>query len=357
MSLGCCPICCIAPPDLLGHLIEQGTEQQRDAAMKTLAASASMRARRDLISTLLRSDATHAAALAFIAPALTEKQTDYDAEHLGQASLPGNRVRGTGDPPAADPAINEAYDGAQATYDFYRDVLQRNSIDDQGMEIISSVHYGVAFDNAFWNGSQMVYGDGSGHIFVQGGLTHAIDVIGHELTHGVTQFTANLVYHGQSGALNESVSDVFGSLIKQKVNNQTADQADWLIGEGSLVPALGKALRSMKAPGTAFNGDTQPATMADYKDLPDDNDPRNDNGGVHTNSGIPNHAFYLAATAIGGNAWEKAGPIWYRALTQYLRATSDFEAAANATLQAADDLHPETSNAIEGAWKQVGVLT
>jgi hypothetical protein len=142
------------------------------------------------------------------------------------------------------------------------------------------VHYGVDFDNAFWNGAQMVYGDGSGRVFVKGALAQSIDVVGHELTHGVTSFTANLAYSKQSGALNESFSDVFGSLVKQRHLNQTADQADWLIGAGTLVPALGKALRSMSAPGTAYDGDRQPDHMDGYVDLPDDNDPRNDNGGV-----------------------------------------------------------------------------
>jgi Zn-dependent metalloprotease len=199
----------------------------------------------------------------------------------------------------------------------------------------------------------MCYGDGSGQLFIAGGLTKAIDVIGHELTHGVTQFTANLEYHKQSGALNESFSDVFGSLVKQYAHGQSAEQADWLIGEGILVPQLGVALRSMKAPGTAHKGDRQPAHMDHYLDLPDDNDPRNDNGGVHINSGIPNHAFYLAARQIGGYSWDKLGPIWYRgllALTQF----SNIQEAAMATFLAAGQGTLEQA-AIKQAWKDVGI--
>lgn len=215
--------------------------------------------------------------------------------------------------------------------EFYSEVYGRDSIDRRGMELISSVHYGVAFDNAFWNSAQMVYGDGSGRIFQEGAFTRPIDVVAHELTHGVTEFTSGLEYSTQPGALNESFSDVFGSLVKQYSLGQTADEADWLIGEGALVPAMGRALRSMKEPGTANSGDRQPGHMRDYLDLPDDNDPRNDNGGVHINSGIPNRAFYLAATAIGGNAWEKAGRIWYGTLTDRLGRRSSFERRATAT--------------------------
>jgi Zn-dependent metalloprotease len=350
--------CChIAPPDLLARLAREGTPAQRAAALQALPASAAIRARRTLVGQMLRDPATRQAMLAMVAPPSHEQRTVYDAHHQGQADLPGTLVRSENDPPVADAAVNEAFDGAGATYDFYRQVYDRDSIDGQGLEIVSSVHYGQAFDNAFWNGSQMVYGDGSGRIFQIGALTKAIDVIGHELTHGVTQFTAGLEYHTQPGALNESMSDVFGSLIKQKTLGQTAEQADWLIGEGALVPELGKALRSMKAPGTAFEGDNQPATMADYRDLPDDNDPANDNGGVHINSGIPNHAFYLAATAIGGNAWEKAGAIWYRTLTQMLKPDADFATAAQATVEAAQALFTDVEvTAVRGAWHEVGVL-
>jgi Zn-dependent metalloprotease len=319
-----------------------------------------MRTQRSVVGKVMRQLDVGVGKLAFVAPPAGERRTVYDLEHGGTTELPGTKVRGEGDEPSADESVNEAYDGADQVYDFYNDVLQRDSIDGNGLELVSSVHYGVDFDNAFWNGGQMVYGDGSGQLFVVGGLTKAIDVIGHEMTHGVTQYTAGLEYASQPGALNESVSDVFGSLVKQYSLSQSADEADWLIGEGTLLPALGKALRSMKEPGTAFEGDNQPSQMSEYVDLPNDNDPNNDNGGVHINSGIPNRAFYLAATEIGGNAWEKAGRIWYAALTERLQPDSDFEAAGQATVEVAGELFEAggaEQAAVEKAWQEVGVLS
>jgi Zn-dependent metalloprotease len=202
----------------------------------------------------------------------------------------------------------------------------------------------------------MVFGDGDGEIFLD--FTIPIDVIGHELTHGVTQYTANLTYYGQPGALNESMSDVFGSLIKQYTLGQTAAEADWLIGAGLLAPSVsGKALRSMKEPGSAYDDDVlgkdpQPATMDDYVRT------GRDNGGVHINSGIPNHAFYLVANALGGHAWERAGQIWYDVLTggelSDRALFTDFAkltvAAAKARFNEGDELQ-----AVSKAWEQVGV--
>jgi len=351
-----CAVCSIAPPDLLAHLASEGTAAQRAAALHTLSASAALSARRRLISELLRDPRFAELGLEVAAPPGPARRTVYDAKHGGQTSLPGTLVRGDGDPVSPDAAVNEAYDGAGSTYDFYEQVFGRDSIDGRGLEIVSSVHFSRSYDNAFWNGTQMVYGDGSGTIFAVGALTKAIDVIGHELTHGVTQYTAGLEYHGQPGALNESFSDVFGSLLKQWTLGQSAQEADWLIGAGTLVAEVGGALRSMKAPGTAYPGDRQPAHMDDYRDLPDDDRPTNDNGGVHLNSGIANHAFYLAATAIGGNAWEQAGHVWYATLTERLGPTSDFAAAAAATVAVASELYGDAArSAVRGAWEQVGV--
>ena len=193
-----------------------------------------------------------------------------------------------------------------ALVEFYRTVFDRNSIDDRGMRLDGFVHRGVRFNNAFWDGQEMVFGDGDGVIFTD--FTKSLDVIAHELTHGVTEFTANLDYHNQSGALNESMSDVFGSLVKQWSLDQTADVADWLIGAEVFTPGVqADALRSMKAPGTAYDNevlgkDPQPDHMDRFVVLPDTDE--GDNGGVHINSGIPNKAFQLTAVGIGGFAWE-----------------------------------------------------
>jgi len=174
----------------------------------------------------------------------------------------------------------------------------------------------------------------------------------------VTQFEAGLEYHGQPGAINESISDVFGSLVKQKLNNQTAAQADWLIGVGLFKPGVqAQAVRSMKAPGTAYDDphlgkDPQPAHMKDFVQTSDDN------GGVHINSGIPNHAFFLAATALGGNAWEKAGLIWYRTLPRLGSSQADFQLFANVTFATAGELYGvggQEQTAVREAWDQVGI--
>jgi Zn-dependent metalloprotease len=351
--------CFIAPPDLLAYVIERGEAEERDAALRTIAASAALRAKRQLVGSFMRTLDVDVSQFALVPATATSQRSVYDVQHGGRLALPGKLVRAEGDPPSDDVAVNEAYDGAGATFEFYRDVYKRDSIDGKGLDLVSSVHYGSRYDNAFWDGAQMVYGDGGGQLFNEGAFTHALDVIGHELTHGVTQYTAGLEYSKQSGALNESFSDVFGVLVKQYAAKQEADEdeAKWLIGAGSLVPKWGRALRSMKAPGTAWQGDRQPGSMDRYVDLPDDNDPSNDNGGVHINSGIPNHAFYLAATALGGYAWEKVGRVWYVTLTDRLKPDSQFEDAATATVEVARELFGgEVERAVTAAWTGVKVL-
>jgi Zn-dependent metalloprotease len=271
-------------------------------------------------------------------------------------------VRRENDPPSSDVAVNEAFDGSGATYDLYNNIYQRNSIDGNGMRLDSTVHYQTGYDNAFWNGEQMVYGDGDEDQPVEDRIfnrfTISIDVMGHELTHGVTQYTAKLVYSFQPGALNESMSDVFGSLVKQYSLNQTAAQADWIIGAGLLTSNVnGVGIRSMKAPGTAYDDpvlgkDPQPAHMKDYVNTV------SDNGGVHINSGIPNHAFYVTALEIGGNAWEKAGQIWYTTLKDKLSSSSNFQNCADQTYQAAADLYGSGSleqQAVKKGWAAVGI--
>ena len=338
------PIYCILPPHILTELAKNGAPHQKDWALQTLVASGHFRGRREVMGMRLA------------AASVGQKyRTVYDAKQ--GTDLPGTQVRKEGDSPSADVAVNEAYDGAGATYDLYHDIYERNSIDDKGLPLISTVHYDHLFDNAFWDGQQMVYGDGDGELFER--FTKSIDVIGHELTHGVTQHEANLVYRNQPGALNESLSDVFGSLLKQRILNQTADQADWIIGAGLFTPKVnGVGIRSMKAPGTAYNDpvlgkDPQPDNMKKYVHT------NRDNGGVHINSGIPNHAFYLAAVGIGGYAWEKAGKIWYIALRDRLRSQSNFARAAKVTIDIAGELYGtngKEQQAVRQAWQQVGVI-
>jgi Zn-dependent metalloprotease len=288
-------------------------------------------------------------------------RTIYDAHH--RQRLPGTEVRGEGDPPTGDPEVDEAYDGLGATYDLYWDVYQRNSIDDRGLPLVGTVHFGRQYDNAFWDGQQMNFGDGDYNPVTKTGtfnrFTIAVDIMGHELTHGVTQYESNLIYMGQPGALNESISDVFGSLVKQYHLRQTVDKADWLIGAGLLPPEIGTAIRSMKAPGTAYDNpalggkDPQPAHMKDYVHG------FQDNFGVHINSGIPNFAFYNCASALGGNAWDTAGLIWYQTcLSPLMRQMMRFQEFAQLTVVTARQLYgigSPADTAVRGGWAAAGI--
>jgi Zn-dependent metalloprotease len=346
------PINCIVPPHMLEKIATNGTAAQRDLAISTLKASEQMRGQRRALSDF--------AGAVYRVAAVGKERIVYDAKN--GSTLPGTPVRKEGDPPTSDVTVNEAYDGSGATYDLYQEIYDRNSIDNSGMRLDSTVHYKVGYDNAFWDGQQMVYGDGDENLPADERLfnrfTIAIDIIGHELTHGVTQFEAKLVYLQQPGALNESMSDVFGSLVKQRQLNQTADQADWIIGAGLLTANVnGVGIRSMKAPGTAYNDpvlgkDPQPAHMKDYVNTV------SDNGGVHINSGIPNHAFYVTALELGGYAWEKAGKIWYITLRDKLGANSKFQDCADLTYQVAADLYGAgglEQQAVQKGWAEVGI--
>jgi Zn-dependent metalloprotease len=339
-------IFCIVPPQVLRRIAENGNPEQRAAANRSLAIDETLRA----IRAARRPDLAPAGPPA-LAPG--QKQRSIHTANNGQ-TLPGTLVRSEGQGPSGDVGIDEAYDGLGDTYDFYFDKYGRNSIDDEGLALSATCHFGTKYNNAFWDGQQMVFGDGDGQIFNR--FTISLDVIGHELTHGVTEDEAGLLYFFQSGALNESMSDVMGSLIKQVKLNQTADQADWLIGEGLFTAAInGKALRSMKAPGTAYDDpllgkDPQPGHMKDFVTTYEDN------GGVHINSGIPNHAFYLAAVKIGGYAWEKAGRIWYDALRDStIRPNTGFRRFARVTVNHAAAIGSVEADAVREAWAEVGI--
>lgn len=287
------------------------------------------------------------------APVAHEHRLVYDCEHNTQ--LPGTLRRREAQPPCDDADVNRAYDAAGTTYEFYRTLFGRDSVDGHGKHLISSVHYGEQFDNARWDGAQMVYGDGDGVLFRR--FTRFLDVIAHELTHGVIFNATALGYEGEAGALNESLADVFGSLVKQWAHHQTAGQADWLMAKGLFFPRIkARALRSLASPGSAFNDnrlgihDNQVAHV-DHLVTDESADP------VHANSGIPNHAFYLFANELGGHAWETAGRIWYDTMCTGLRGDCTFAMFAAQTLLVADQHGTTTFDALAHAWRKVGVLT
>ena len=337
------PLHCIVPPGLLDRLARASDEAVRNAALDTLALDRRFRLTR--AESAARTGGFLARPVTFARTGGQPNRTIHDQQH-SESQTPGVVVRSEGQPPVSDSAVNQAYDGLGATYDYYWSIFQRDSLDGQGLPLVGCVHFGTAYDNAFYDGAgHMFFGDGDGQMLTQ--TTAGIDVIGHELTHGVTQHEANLTYSGQSGALNESVSDVFGIQVKQRVLGLDVTQSDWLIGADIVGPELQPALRSMAAPGTANPHDDQPADMDHY--VP--------GGDVHTNSGIPNHAFYLAATKLGGNSWDKAGPIWYRALP-LLTSNATFAEMAQATIHATTLLGLGTTekDAVTSAWQAVKVL-
>jgi len=219
------------------------------------------------------------------------------------------------------------------------------------MTMMSSIHYDVNFNNAMWNGSQMLYGDGDGQLFVD--FTNGNDVIGHELTHGVTQHGLQLTYADDAGGLNESISDCFGSMFRQWEANQASDTADWLIGPDIMGPAS-KAkgytcLRDMANPAAAHCLAPQPTR---YSQITPGMDP-------HYSSGPPNLAFCTACKTLGGQSWEQIGQVWYRALTGFAPSPNmKMTEFANRTRQAATQLYagsPGVLAAVDRGWKLVGL--
>lgn len=345
-----CTFCTIAPPHVLRQIASRGDAEQRSSAERTLATTRTLRQAR-LQAVAVGAPPPAAAAMAAGARPAGARST-HDAG--GTRDLPGNRFRAEGAGPVGDDAVDEAHDFAGLTRDFLSKVFRRRSIDGRGLALVSTVHFDKDYDNAFWDGAQMVYGDGDGKVFNR--FTVALEVVGHELAHGVTQYTSNLIYFEQPGALNEHFSDVIGSLVKQWHLGQDAGQADWLIGAGLLAPGIhGSALRSMSAPGTAYDDpligrDPQPTHMRDYHFGPEDQ------GGVHINSGIPNRVFWRVATTLGGPAWKTAGRIWWDAFTGMLNARATFSDAARATIAAAGEVGGQDAlRAVRAAWAEAGV--
>jgi Zn-dependent metalloprotease len=349
------PIFCVVPPFILEKLAQSADRKVRERALSNLQLGAQIRAARGIVSTL------PARVLRFGAvpgPARVRREV-YDQGNLNppDRNLPGKLRRAERGPATHDPAVDEAYNYAGATWRLYYDVFGRNSLDGQGMTLVQSVHAGVDYDNAFWDGRQMVYGDGDGVVFQR--FTRAPDVVGHELTHGVVQYTAGLDYQDEPGALNEHFADVFGSLVRQHRKRQSARNADWLIGKEILVPAATRtALRSMKAPGTAYRNDPYLGDDPQPMHYRDRYRGTGDYGGVHINSGIPNHAFYLAATKVGGYAWSAVGKVWYQVMLN-LSSNSDFAECARQCREVARALPPplrgRVAPVVDQAWKAVGL--
>jgi Zn-dependent metalloprotease len=342
------PVNCITPPHLLQKLLESDDQDIRGAALNTLLSNARLRGERTV----------RASIAGIVAAPDNGRRTIFDCQNR-TFLLSAVRVRSENGAESTDSSVNQAFDGLGTTRQFYKDVHERDSIDGRGLRLEGYVHRGRNYNNAFWDGQAMVFGDGDGKIFTD--FTRSLDVIAHELTHGVTEYTAGLEYHTQSGALNEHISDVFGSLVKQWSLQQSAADADWLIGSEVFTPGIdADALRSLKAPGNAYDNsifgkDPQPDHMSKFVQRPDTDE--GDNGGVHINSGIPNKAFYLTAVNIGGFAWEAPGHIWYESL-KASSVRTQFQEFADTTYFKAAELYGAGSTeqqAVLAAWQEVGI--
>ncbi|QBX35407.1 M4 family metallopeptidase [Paracoccus liaowanqingii] len=354
LSLSCShhnPIACIVPPYMLRVLALRGDPATADMARTLLRHDEQMRDER--------------AAFTSLPPGLQGVLPEADPDlccpdrriHDGEfrAALPGRLVRSEGDGPSGIADADMAYDSAGQVFSLFAEEYGRNSLDGRGMPLVATVQHRRNYNNAFWDGQQMAYGTGDGKIFR---TFLELSVIAHEMAHGVIQHSGGLIYENQSGALNEHVADVFGALAQQRVLGQEVHQADWLVGRGILGPGInGTALRSMKAPGTAYSDDLlgtdpQPWHMDQFNTTTDDN------GGVHINSGIPNHAFYLFCAYLGGRAWEVPGRIWYKTLQDINNPMASFADWADQTLRAASALEGAGSAPVlllRRAWKLVGI--
>jgi Zn-dependent metalloprotease len=293
------------------------------------------------------------------AAALVLKRAVYDAKNRN--TLPGTPVRAEGADRTRDRQVNNVYDGIGITVKFFNTVFGRNAIDGKGVTPIVTAHYDeepdddLGYNNAFWNGTQFAFGDGDGIIFDY--FTDSLDVVAHELTHAVTQYTAGIGFEKQAGGLNESISDVFAALVEQWFFGQTAAEADWLTGQNLFaISTKGPALRNIAHPGTAYNDpalgrDSQVAHFSQYNDRLD----------VHESSGIPNRAFYLVATGLGGFAYNQAGKIWYETLNdprvKRVGEHITFKQWADVTVDQAKTLFGDSASIIvRNAWVSVGVL-
>lgn len=366
MCFSCCahsthhPIQCIVPPHMLRVIALRGDEKTADMARSLL--------RQDEKTRKEREDHPHpqfapydaqlqvATALPLAkAPAGTPERRIHDGQN--KAALPGKLVRSEGDGPSGIADADRIYDATGDVLTLLAQEYGRNSLDGHGMPVIATVNHRRNYNNAFWDGDQMAFGNGDGKLFR---TFIDLSVIAHEMTHGVVQFSGGLIYQDQAGALNESICDVFAAIAVQRHLGQTPSEADWIIGGELLGPDVnGVGLRSMKAPGTAYQDpllgqDPQPFHMSDFLSTTEDN------GGVHINSGIPNHAFYLYCSYLGVNSWEAPGQIWYRALQEINNPMANFAQFADQTVAAAIAIYGMGSREmtmLRRAWKLVGLPT
>jgi Zn-dependent metalloprotease len=336
----CNCFCSIIPPDMVDNLKKNGVDVGKGMAN----ADRGFRLRRKL----------KIASMGVMQPLVgNANRIVFDCQHTTNRQLA--LVRNEGSAASTDASVNDAYDFAGKVREFYRTVLNWNSIDNNGLDIILNVHYSKKYNNAFWDGSQMTFGDGDGVIFVD--FTKSLDVAGHEMSHGVVQYTANLVYSGQSGALNEHYADAMGIAIKQYALGQTAQTSDWLVGADIMGPQLqGMAIRSMKAPGTAYNHpllgrDPQPDNMANlYTGAAD-------NRGVHINSGIPNKVFFMVSIGITTMSTAK---LWFETL-KVLKPATNFKGFKTAIKKMAKKmvnagtLPANTMSIVDSAFATVGL--
>lgn len=340
-----CMFCNIVPESALRRLAEEVGGEQRD----NLIASADI----DRNLRQLRDQSQKLTIAAFAYGGMPQVSAGPPAISVYTAGnnfvLPGNVVNNPGSSPDSQVKTTFAMTGGVA--DFYKSVFGRNSLDNAGMALLSTVHYGTDYNNAFWNGTQMAYGDGDGQIFTP--FCNDDDVVAHELTHGVTQFTLQLVYKNESGGLNESLSDVFGSMFRQWRRKQSVKQADWLVGADIMGPDAKNrgytCLRDMANPSAKHCLAPQITNYGQYKPGMD----------PHTSSGIGNLAFHTAAIALGGNSWDKAGQVWYDVVnTAGPRPNMTMKQFAKLLRASAKKLFPADPGvykAVDDGWKSVGI--
>ena len=335
-------MCCfIVPPGVLKKYARDGAidAATRKSLQDTYVETERLRGLREAhrIATLRDADR-------FLAGAAVHLPAQHLFDCVHRKGLPGKAVAA----PAG--AFKTVFDTTAKVVEFYKTVLGRNSVDNKGFDLPSSLHYAKNYDNAFWNGSQMVYGDGDGKLF--GEMYLSPDVIGHELTHGVTQNLSALRYEGESGALNESISDVFGTVFNQWLNDwAVTEPRGWLVGAGIMAPAaLAKGftcLRDMAQP-------SAPHCLSPQPELYSKIDPTAD---VHENSGVPNKAFANFARAAGGQAWGHAIKAWYdTCINRALRSDATFSEFAALTIASALKLGGAAlQSQCASAWAEVGV--